>query len=80
MTSTHNYVTGRNISKIFFTLLQLHFVSYNTKYANIAEAIDKPDGLAVLGLLIEVRIDFDAEDDDGYSFPFNDIKLVHKRA
>ncbi|XP_068749943.1 carbonic anhydrase 2-like [Montipora capricornis] len=33
---------------------ELHFVSYNTKYANIAEAIDKPDGLAVLGLLIEV--------------------------
>ncbi|XP_068679291.1 carbonic anhydrase 2-like [Montipora foliosa] len=33
---------------------ELHFVSYNTKYANILEAIDKPDGLAVLGLLIEV--------------------------
>lgn len=33
---------------------ELHFVSFNTKYANLGEAVDKPDGLAVLGLLIEV--------------------------
>lgn len=33
---------------------ELHFVSYNTKYASLSEAVSKPDGLAVLGLLIEV--------------------------
>lgn len=37
-----------------FFVLQLHFVSYNTKYASLSEAVSKPDGLAVLGLLIEV--------------------------
>ena len=37
-----------------FSLWQLHFVSYNTKYADILEALNHEDGLAVLGLFIQV--------------------------
>ncbi|XP_061175512.1 carbonic anhydrase 2-like [Saccostrea echinata] len=33
---------------------ELHVVHYNTKYADINEAVSKPDGLAVLGFFIEV--------------------------
>lgn len=33
---------------------ELHVVHYNTKYADISEAVSKPDGLAVLGFFIEV--------------------------
>lgn len=38
-----------------FIFLQLHIVHYNTKYANMAIAMEAADGLAVLGILIEVR-------------------------
>lgn len=34
---------------------ELHCVFWNTRYAGIGEAVEKPDGLAVLGTLIEVR-------------------------
>ena len=37
-----------------FLFLQLHFVSYNTKYNNLVQAIEHEDGLAVLGLFIQV--------------------------
>ena len=37
-----------------FLFLQLHFVSYNTKYDNIVQASEREDGLAVLGLFIQV--------------------------
>ena len=41
--------------KLFrFSLWQLHFVSYNTKYADIMDALNHEDGLAVLGLFIQV--------------------------
>jgi len=33
---------------------ELHLVHYNTKYGTFGEAADKPDGLAVLGMLIKV--------------------------
>lgn len=34
----------------------MHIVHYNSdKYPNISVAVDKSDGLAVLGVLIEVR-------------------------
>lgn len=33
---------------------ELHFVSYNTKYANLSMAVTEPDGLAVLGVFIMV--------------------------
>ncbi|KAJ7387380.1 hypothetical protein OS493_004374 [Desmophyllum pertusum] len=36
---------------------ELHFVSYNTKYSNISEAIAKADGLAVLGVFLKVEGD-----------------------
>ena len=37
-----------------FLFWQLHFVSYNTKYADILDALNHEDGLAVLGLFIQV--------------------------
>ena len=37
-------------------LSQLHFVSYNTKYANLMQALEKEDGLAVLGIFIQVHL------------------------
>ena len=41
--------------KLFrFSPWQLHFVSYNTKYADIMDALNHEDGLAVLGLFIQV--------------------------
>ena len=33
--------------------LELHFVHFNSKYQTIENAIDKPDGLAVVGLMYE---------------------------
>eukprot|EP00088_Acartia_fossae_P007257 TRINITY_DN13390_c0_g1_i1.p1 TRINITY_DN13390_c0_g1~~TRINITY_DN13390_c0_g1_i1.p1 ORF type:complete len:268 (+),score=84.47 TRINITY_DN13390_c0_g1_i1:26-805(+) len=33
---------------------ELHLVHYNTKYADFGEAVDKPDGLAVLGIFLQV--------------------------
>lgn len=37
-------------------IFQMHIVHYNSdKYPNISVAVDKSDGLAVLGVLIEVR-------------------------
>lgn len=32
---------------------ELHLVHWNTKYGGFAEAVDKPDGLAVLGIMIK---------------------------
>jgi len=43
---------------------ELHFVSYNTKYASLGQAVNHPDGLAVLGLLIEVG----GENNTAFSF------------
>ena len=34
----------------------MHIVHFNSdKYANVSMAVDKSDGLAVLGVLVEVR-------------------------
>ena len=35
---------------------ELHLVHFNTKYGTLGEAVDKPDGLAVLGMLIKVML------------------------
>ena len=36
--------------------LQMHIVHFNSdKYANVSMAVDKSDGLAVLGVLVEVN-------------------------
>ena len=32
---------------------ELHLVHYNTKYGDLGTAVDKPDGLAVLGMFIK---------------------------
>ena len=34
--------------------MELHFVTYNSKYKDIGDAIQYPDGLAVLGVLFEM--------------------------
>ena len=41
---------------VLFLLWQLHFASYNTKYADILDALNHGDGLAVLGLFIQVTV------------------------
>ena len=33
---------------------QLHLVHWNTKYGSVGEALSKPDGLAVIGIFLEV--------------------------
>jgi len=33
---------------------ELHMVHYNTKYGDAGKAVDKPDGLAVLGMFIKI--------------------------
>ncbi|KAG7319436.1 hypothetical protein KOW79_016579 [Hemibagrus wyckioides] len=33
---------------------ELHLVHWNTKYANFGEAVDKPDGLAVIGVFLKI--------------------------
>lgn len=39
-----------------FDLSQMHVVHFNSdKYSNLSVAVDKSDGLAVLGVLIQVR-------------------------
>ena len=42
------------LNVVLFLLSQFHFVSYNTKYADILDALNHEDGLAVLGLFIQV--------------------------
>ena len=34
---------------------ELHLVHFNTKYGSLGEAVDKPDGLAVLGIFLKVQ-------------------------
>ena len=41
---------------VLYLFWQLHFVSYNTKYADILDALNHDDGLAVLGLFIQVSL------------------------
>lgn len=33
---------------------EIHFVTYNTKYASFSQAVDKPDGLSVIGVFMKV--------------------------
>ena len=49
-------VWTRWMTPCIYFLSQMHVVHFNSdKYANISMAVDKSDGLAVLGVLIEVR-------------------------
>ena len=34
---------------------QLHLVHYNTKYGDFKTAVDKRDGLAVIGVFLQVK-------------------------
>lgn len=34
---------------------ELHLVNYNSKYGSLGEALSQPDGIAVLGILYQVR-------------------------
>jgi hypothetical protein len=36
-------------------IFQLHFVNINTKYQNVTEALLQPDGIAALGVFLEVN-------------------------
>ena len=38
----------------FRFLLQLHLVHWNTKYGLLTKAVSEPDGLAVIGIFLEV--------------------------
>lgn len=49
---------------LLLLLMQLHFVSYNTKYSTIGESLGHSDGLAVLGALIQVG----GSDNSAFSF------------
>ncbi|KAJ7387971.1 carbonate dehydratase [Desmophyllum pertusum] len=53
---------------------EMHFVSYNTKYSSISEAVSHPDGLAVLGVLIKVEGDNNA----AFSFLEDAKNLINK--
>ena len=35
---------------------ELHLVHFNTKYGSFGDAVDKEDGLAVLGILLKVLL------------------------
>ena len=37
-------------------LLQLHIVFWNTFYESFVHAVDKPEGLFVLGVFLQVKI------------------------
>ena len=41
-----------------FSQFQLHLVFYNIKYADFDAAADKPDGLTVIAVFLEVNIPF----------------------
>lgn len=36
--------------------LELHYVHFNSKYGNITNAVNKPDGLAVIGVMYDVSL------------------------
>jgi hypothetical protein len=42
--------------KLYFRMFdgELHLVHYNSAYGSFGQAVDKPDGLAVLGIFLEV--------------------------
>ncbi|XP_067031619.1 carbonic anhydrase 1-like [Acropora muricata] len=43
---------------------EIHFVTYNTKYASFSQAMDKPDGLSVIGVFMKVSY---KDRDDNYN-------------
>ena len=47
-----------------YLLLQLHLVHWNTKYGLMSKAVEQPDGLAVVGIFLQVVED--AEDGGGH--------------
>ena len=47
-------IIDTNYSFYLISNLQIHFVSYNTKYNNLSTALGNADGLAVLGVFLEV--------------------------
>jgi hypothetical protein len=58
------YINDKSKSNVNNTLInklicsgaiEAHFVHYNTRYASVEEAANQPDGLAVVGILFDVR-------------------------
>jgi len=40
---------------------QIHFVHFNKKYKNIDAALEHKDGIAVLGIFAQVRLNFNVD-------------------
>lgn len=49
--------------KLYRYAAEIHFVHYNTKYGTFAESTKYEDGLAVLGVFVEVAFHFDDAND-----------------
>ncbi len=48
---------------------EIHLVHYNMKYASLGDAVDKPDGLAVIGVLVDM-------DSANEKTPFISVRLL----
>jgi len=60
------------------TFAELHFVHFNTKYGTIGEAIDKSDGLAVLGVMVQKRGNIDNPAFEQLLTPIINGEVVYK--
>ena len=60
---------------------ELHIVHYNTKYQSFSEALDKPDGLAVVGVFLTLQEDGEAgcEELDKICQKLREIKFKNTR-
>ena len=60
---------------------ELHIIHYNTKYQSFSEALDKPDGLAVVGVFLTLREDEEAacEELDKICQKLREIKFKNTR-
>ena len=57
---------------------ELHLVHYNTAYGAFEEAVDKPDGLAVLGIFLQVQIHLSIDTDTPsyrYRYTFLQVQI-----
>ena len=54
---------------------ELHIVHFNTKYGDLATAVDKPDGLAVLGMFL--KLGEEHEELDKICQSLEDIKMKY---
>ena len=55
---------------------EIHLVHYNNKYHSLAEAQDKPDGLAVIGIFMTLGAE-DHQEFEKIFKRFNEIEFTH---